>query len=430
MTNRTGQRGQALPIVAMLGAVLALGGIGVFWLGRAHAAKAQAQTAADLTAISAGRRLRELLPQMVAETGRHHRAWRSVVRSTADEIARGNGARLVRLTWPDGQTWPPTMVQVTVATHGPAGTELLAGARAAIAPGAGDLPETTSAGGAGQYEGPLVYRDGKPICPVVAAAFDHMDAKAHRAGVDLVVNSGFRSDAEQAVLFDRHPDPRWVAPPGRSRHRDATELDIASTSGAWPWLADHAERFGFVQRYSWEPWHYGYAQGCAVAELSATRPVVATPAVALPEWVPVPYRRLVILGATQGGVPPIVLAALLQAESGYNRWAVSPVGAQGIAQFMPATARGMGLHDPFDPERAIPAAGRLLGGHLRRFGTIPSALAAYNAGPGAVRRFGGVPPYAETRAYVARIMALAGDPTMIGGTGGGVMLVRMGDLLA
>jgi soluble lytic murein transglycosylase-like protein len=142
---------------------------------------------------------------------------------------------------------------------------------------------------------------------------------------------------------------------------------------------------------------------------------------------------MVIDGATLGGVPPIVLAALLQVESGYDRWAVSPVGAQGIAQFMPATAHGMGLRDPFDPGQAIPAAGRLLGGHLRQLGSIPLALAAYNAGPGAVRRSGGIPPFAETRAYVARIMALAGDPTMSGpgGTGGGgVTLVRMGDLLA
>ena len=155
---------------------------------------------------------------------------------------------------------------------------------------------------------------------------------------------------------------------------------------------------------------------------------------ALPSWVPVPYRPLVIAGATGGGVPPIVLAALLQAESGYNRWAVSPVGAHGIAQFTPATARGMGVRDPFDPAAAIPAAGRLLGAHLREFGSIPLALAAYNAGPGAVQRFNGVPPYTETRAYVARIMALAGDPTMIGpltpGHGGGVTLVRMDDLLA
>ena len=152
---------------------------------------------------------------------------------------------------------------------------------------------------------------------------------------------------------------------------------------------------------------------------------------ALPEWVPAEYRQLVLDGATAGNLPPIVLAALLRAESGFNRWAVSAVGAQGIAQFMPATARGMGLRDPFDPAQAIPAAGRLLGGHLRAFGSIPSALAAYNAGPGAVQRYGGIPPYAETRAYVAKVMALAGDPTMSGpvgeGDGDGVELVRMNE---
>ena len=441
MTPRPGQRGQALPIVVMLGAVILFGGIGIFWLGRAHAAKAQAQTAADLTAISAGRRLRELLPQMVAETGHERLDWRSRVRATADRIARGNGAQLVRLTWPDAHRWPPTTVQVTVATAGPAGTRVLAGARAAIAPGAGDLPESVGAGGAGQYAGPLVYRDGKPMCPAVAVAFDRMDAAAHGAGVDLLVNSGFRSDAEQAVLFHRHPDPKWVARPGHSRHRYATELDIAGTSGAWMWLADHATQFGFVQRYGWEPWHYGYLPGCgaATATPAAAQPIAVelpSPVSGLPQWVPVAYRRTVIDSAMQGGVPPVVLAALLQAESGFNRWAVSPVGAQGIAQFMPATAHGMGLRDPFDPAQAIPAAGRLLGGHLRTFGSIPLALAAYNAGPGAVQRYGGIPPFAETRAYVARIMALAGDPTMIGpvGTGGavgsGVTLVRMGDLLA
>ncbi len=417
----------------MLCAVLLFGGIGVVWLGRAHAAKAQAQTAADLTAISAGRRLRELLPRMVAETGLTRVDWRAQVRSAADQIAQGNGARLVRLTWPDGGRWPPTTVQVTVATAGPAGTRVLAGARAAIAPGTGDLPESWSAGGGGQYEGPLVHRDGKPMCLAVAAAFDRMDAAAHGSGVDLVVNSGFRSDAEQAVLFARHADPRWVAPSGRSRHRNATELDIAGTAGAWPWLADNATTFGFVQRYSWEPWHYGYLPGCGGAPANTASVSVSVPTTGLPDWVPGGYRQLVLDGASRGGVPPIVLAALLQAESGYDRWVVSPAGAQGIAQFMPATADGLDLRDPFDPAQAIPAAGRLLGGHLRQFGSIPLALAAYNAGPGAVQRFGGIPPYSETRAYVARIMALAGDPTMIGPVGpggGGVTLVRMGDLLA
>jgi soluble lytic murein transglycosylase-like protein len=134
--------------------------------------------------------------------------------------------------------------------------------------------------------------------------------------------------------------------------------------------------------------------------------------------------------ADRGGVAPIVLAALLKAESNFDPYAVSPVGAQGIAQFMPATARGMGLANPFDPSQAIPAAGRLLGGHLRQFGSIPLALAAYNAGPGAVQRHGGIPPYAETQAYVTRIMALAGDPTVSGAFGAGVRIVRQGNALA
>src|SRR5262245_61011678 len=96
--------------------------------------------------------------------------------------------------------------------------------------------------------------------PDVAAAFDRMAAAAARAGLSLVVNSGFRSDAEQAALFAAHPDPRWVAPPGHSLHRCATELDLGPEA-AYGWLAAHASAFGFVQRYSWEPWHYGYAAG-------------------------------------------------------------------------------------------------------------------------------------------------------------------------
>ena len=434
MSDRRRERGQALPLVMLVGALLLGAGIAMFWLGRAQATQARAQTAADLTAISAARRLRELLPAMATQPARGREARRDEIGRVAVEIAGGNGVALVRVDWPEGTRWPPTMVQVTVEAAGPAGTHIRAAARAAIAPGAGSLPEARSAGGAGQYAGPLVLRDGKPTCPAVAAAFDRMDAAAHRDGVDLVVNSAFRTDAEQAVLFRRHPDPRWVAPPGNSRHRAATELDLGGSGGAWAWLAANAPAFGFRQRYSWEPWHYGYLPGCGGDAAPDVDWASRTGSPELPSWVPPVYRRLVIDGATGGGVPPIILAALVRAESGYDRWALSPAGAQGIAQFMPATARGMGLHDPYDPAQAIPAAGRLLGGHLRTFGSVPLALAAYNAGPGAVRRYGGIPPFAETRAYVARIMAIAGDPTVGvpggAGAGGGVTLVRMGELLA
>lgn len=83
-------------------------------------------------------------------------------------------------------------------------------------------------------------------------AFDRLEAAARQAGIHLLITSGFRSDAEQAILFARRPDPRWVAPPGKSLHRNGTELDLGPPA-AYGWLARNARRFGFVQRYSWEP---------------------------------------------------------------------------------------------------------------------------------------------------------------------------------
>lgn len=94
------------------------------------------------------------------------------------------------------------------------------------------------------------------------------------------------------------------------------------------------------------------------------------------------------------------------AESGFNPHAVSPAGAQGISQFMPGTAAGYGLHDPFDPVAAIDAQAHLMADNLRQFGSVALALAAYNAGSGAVAACHCVPPYPETQAYVARILAL------------------------
>jgi soluble lytic murein transglycosylase-like protein len=113
--------------------------------------------------------------------------------------------------------------------------------------------------------------------------------------------------------------------------------------------------------------------------------------------------------ASRWNVSGSLLAAQLYAESGFNPFAISPAGARGIAQFMPGTARSYGLRDPFDPGAAIQAQARLMRDLLRRFGTVPLALAAYNAGPGAVAGCGCIPPFAETRAYVARVLALMGE---------------------
>ncbi len=115
-----------------------------------------------------------------------------------------------------------------------------------------------------------------------------------------------------------------------------------------------------------------------------------------------------VVGRTNDGVKA------RYAESNFNPFARSPAGAEGIAQFMPGTAQAYGLSDPFDPEAAIAARARLMRELLGRFGSVPLALAAYNAGAGAVAACGCIPPYAETRAYVARILGLlggAGEPT-------------------
>lgn len=119
----------------------------------------------------------------------------------------------------------------------------------------------------------------------------------------------------------------------------------------------------------------------------------------------VPFAELFAVTGARHGVDPALLASIAKAESGFDPRAVSHAGAQGLMQIMPATARGLGVADPFDPAQAIDGAARLLKGNLERFGSVELALAAYNAGPGAVTKYGGIPPYRETQAYVPKVLA-------------------------
>ncbi|GHF74182.1 transglycosylase [Streptomyces mashuensis] len=145
--------------------------------------------------------------------------------------------------------------------------------------------------------------------------------------------------------------------------------------------------------------------------------------------VPPQYKGLIEkAGTTCPGVSPNLLAALLSTESNFNPKAQSPVGAQGIAQFMPSTwetsgvdGNGDGKRDVWDPEDAIPAAAKYLCSIADEIKDVPgnkqgNMLAAYNAGSGAVRKYGGVPPYKETQDYVKSIVALAEKPSPGGGT--------------
>lgn len=118
----------------------------------------------------------------------------------------------------------------------------------------------------------------------------------------------------------------------------------------------------------------------------------------------VPYAQLFNIAGVRHGVDPRLLAAVAQVESNFNPTAVSRAGAQGLMQFMPATAAGMGIN-PLDPAQAVDGAARYLRQQIDSFGSVELGLAAYNAGPGAVRRHGGVPPFAETQAYVPKVLA-------------------------
>jgi hypothetical protein len=420
------ESGQAL-ILALGGAfVLLAGALALVAIAGAVTGKGRAQRAADLTAISAARSMRDDLPKLLSPPTLPNglpnpahldkSAYLARARLAAIEIGKANGVDpdRLQLSFPDSSSFAPVRAKVSVVARLELGVKhdqvkASAVAEAAAPVGASGGASTMASGGG--YSGPLVYRTGEGMRPDVAAAFDRMAAAARGAGISLLVVSGFRSDAEQAVLFAAHPDPTWVAPPGHSLHRCATELDLGPES-AYSWLAGNASRFGFVQRYSWEAWHYGFDAGpppCSeAANTLSGAGGGATGLATMPSFVPSRFRAPLLAAATRWSVSAALLAAQLMAESNFNPFAVSPAGAQGIAQFMPETAAAYGLSDPFDPVAAIDAQAHLMADLIRQLGSPELALAGYNAGPGAVEGCHCIPPYPETQAYVTRILALLG----------------------
>ena len=125
------------------------------------------------------------------------------------------------------------------------------------------------------------------------------------------------------------------------------------------------------------------------------------------------YAAQITAAAQAAGIPPALLASVAWSESGFNPSATSPAGAVGLMQLMPRTAAGLGV-DPRDPAQALAGGAAYLASQLKTFGRSDLAIAAYNAGPGAVRKYGGVPPYPETQSYVntvlGRFRSLGGTP--------------------
>jgi soluble lytic murein transglycosylase-like protein len=123
-----------------------------------------------------------------------------------------------------------------------------------------------------------------------------------------------------------------------------------------------------------------------------------------------PFAAEIDAAAARNGVDPALLRGLIRQESNFDPRAKSPAGAIGLCQLMPATAAGLGVTNPSDPVQNIEGGAKYLKQQLDRFGgDVSKALAAYNAGPGAVQRYNGVPPYAETQSYVQRVTAYANE---------------------
>jgi hypothetical protein len=248
-----GRSGQSLPLV--LGGAIAVISIALVLvaIGGAVTAKGRVQRAADLAALSGARSMRDDFENLFAP------AWRADgspnpahltkaeylarAREAAREAAARNDvpASSLAVRFPDADSFAPLRVRAAVrgeidpdalprperagrtARRPRIPVEASAVAEASAPAGWSGMPTMATGGG---YSGPLAYRQGKPMRPDVAAAFDRMSAAARRDGISLTINSAFRSDAEQAKLFAANPDPTWVAPPGKSLHRCATELDL------------------------------------------------------------------------------------------------------------------------------------------------------------------------------------------------------------
>jgi soluble lytic murein transglycosylase-like protein len=198
----------------------------------------------------------------------------------------------------------------------------------------------------------------------------------------------------------------------RSRSGVSAILLLAALLGAAPahataqWIYIQQREDGITAFTDTKPAHGTYKRIAVHGRQTAFASCAGLTAVSMQQRAD-SYAPLIRKYASQHGLSPELVSAVMRVESCYDRHAVSRSGARGLMQLMPDTARHLGVVDSFDPDQNIEAGVRFLAQLFRRFGSnVRLALAAYNAGPEAVNAYNDVPPYPETRSYVTRILKL------------------------
>jgi soluble lytic murein transglycosylase-like protein len=190
---------------------------------------------------------------------------------------------------------------------------------------------------------------------------------------------------------------------------EAEPIESLPYTGASSSGASYAEASGSDSQPQATASMASYTPGVAGAIPAAPASTPGTaPTASAPSGAAAPYEALIQQAATRNGLEPALLHGLIEQESGFDPNAHSSAGALGLTQLMPSTAASLGVTEPLNPTQSIEGGARLLGELLRQFhGNVSDALAAYNAGAGAVEQYGGVPPYPETQAYVSKVLANA-----------------------
>jgi soluble lytic murein transglycosylase-like protein len=191
---------------------------------------------------------------------------------------------------------------------------------------------------------------------------------------------------------------------------DAIQQMIATLVTPPIQAATNSKSGGVAAPSSTTPTSFADQLQSASAATATTPAATAAPAATTASTLPasVPFADQITAAASRYGLDPALLAGLVKQESGFQPAIRSSAGAVGLTQLMPGTASSLGVTDPTDPAQSLDGGAKYLREQLDAFGgDVTKALAAYNAGPGAVQKFGGVPPYAETQNYVKAVMANA-----------------------